>query len=307
MFQMWLAYDLETTFLKKGMKRHQAKILEIGMYAKDVTLQCLINPLEKYATGEEVIESLESTGQHPEKTLHFWTKLLIEKKALKSDVKRKEYQEQANAISTLLKRSDIAMEYVDDQKMAYALEKTNDNVKEAEDLLGRTMLKGFSPLFYNTKDTLERALKLGDGHTWVAHNGKSFDEKVIKGQGVEMHVTFGDSLPFFRARLPGELTYSLPLLYRRVLKKKYKAHHAFEDAKALFTLLEHFNGYHDKSDDLHTVRGVGSKSIVVFNKHKIFTRQDLDKYVEEHSREEFLKTFSNVHAYKALAQRLYKI
>lgn len=304
---MWLAYDLETTFLKKGGKRHQAKILEIGMYAKDLKFQCLINPLASYATGDEVIESLDSTGQHVENTLRFWTKLLIEKKALKSDVKRKNYKEQASAISTLLRRSDVAMEYVEDKKMAYALERTKDDIPAAEALMDRTMLKGTSPLFYNTKDTLERALKLGDGYTWVAHNGKSFDEKVIKGQGVEFHVQFGDSLPYFRKKLPGEMTYSLPLLYRSVLKKKYKAHHAFEDSKALWELLDHFNGYQERVDDLHMVRGVGPKSIAIFNKHKIYTQQDLDKYVEEHSIEEFKKTFDKVHCYKALAQRLFKI
>ena len=40
-----------------------------------------VHPCEKYATGDELIQSLDEMKQAPEATLRFWTKLLIGKKA----------------------------------------------------------------------------------------------------------------------------------------------------------------------------------------------------------------------------------
>ena len=103
-----LTYDLETTFLQKGQKRPSQRIIEIGMYTPEKSFQRMINPCEKYDTGEEIIQSLDTMKQAPAASLRFWTKLLVEKKALPSHLRRQNTLKQADAISKLLLRSDIA-------------------------------------------------------------------------------------------------------------------------------------------------------------------------------------------------------
>ncbi len=76
----WLTYDLETTFLKKGFKRKDNSYCKEAVYGKDNKgFQQLVNPINKYQNGKQLIKSLEQEGQHPEKTVQFWTKLLIGK------------------------------------------------------------------------------------------------------------------------------------------------------------------------------------------------------------------------------------
>ena len=92
---MWLTYDLESTFLRRGLKRADTLIIEIALYGKSVpdkkrlaAFQRLVNPLKCYDTGEDVIESLHAAGQSPERTLNFWVKLLVEKKLINSSARR---------------------------------------------------------------------------------------------------------------------------------------------------------------------------------------------------------------------------
>ena len=92
----FLTYDLETTFLQKGQKRPSQRILEIALYKGKESFSAMINPCEKYSDGKEVIQSLQNMRQHPEATLRFWTKLLVEKKALPSHFKRSSIDKQAN-------------------------------------------------------------------------------------------------------------------------------------------------------------------------------------------------------------------
>ena len=87
---MWLAYDTETSFLRSGFKRSDAKILEIALYNANIKFQKLINPLTKYASGDDIVNELYETGQHAENTLRFWTKLLIGKNALETSNRRKD-------------------------------------------------------------------------------------------------------------------------------------------------------------------------------------------------------------------------
>ena len=91
-------------------------MLEIALNTAESTFHRLVNPCEHYDTGEELVESLDEMKQHPDSTLRFWTKLLVEKRALPSNMKRATSAKQADAISTLLVRSDIAKkqaEYTD--------------------------------------------------------------------------------------------------------------------------------------------------------------------------------------------------
>ena len=326
----FLTYDLETCFLQKGQRRTNQRMLEIALYCKEFSFSKLINPCQKYNCGEEIIESLNAMDQNPEKSLRFWTKLLVEKRHLKSHLKRAGQEKQADAISTLLVRSQKAMdnkgEYTSNQWL-YALENNKEDVKLAKKYLDKYEVDGTKgPLFYDTKSTLEETLKIGIGRTWIAHNGKSFDEKIVRGNcdrlNIKINVDFEDSLPMFRRTITSD-SYSQPLLYRGIFGKGYKAHHALDDAIALYQLLEYVSDKESitieklfevkkspikKYDsDLSTIRGVGQKSIEKFKKGGIHTKKDLYKWVGTHSHEQFLKQFRGVYRYKSLADKLYPI
>ena len=326
----FLTYDLETSFLKTGQKRTNQRMLEIALYCKEFSFSKLINPCDQYKSGQEVIESLHKMDQNPEKTLRFWTKLLVEKRHLKSHFKRAGQQKQADAISTLLQRSAKALdnkgEYTSNQWL-YALENNKDDVKLAKKYLDEYEVeeKSNSPLFYDTKSTLEEALNIGIGRTWVAHNGRSFDSKIVRGNcdrlGIKINVDFEDSLPMFRRTITSD-SYSQPLLYRGIFGKGYKAHHALDDCIALYELLEYVSDKENvtieklfevkkapikKYSDLLEISGIGVKSLEKFKKGGIHCKKDLYKWVQEHSHDEFLKQFRGVYRYKSFAEKLYPI
>ena len=239
----FLCYDLEACFVQKGCKRAQTKILEIAFTTKDKSFQCLVNPLTTYQSGKEVIDSLHSMKQHVDNTLNFWTKLLIGKKALPSSLNRKPSIDKAEQISILLKRSDIAMEYEDAEGMMQSLARNEDDEDKAKDDI-RTRDDSFNQLFYTSDEAIKGMLKESEGiDIWVAHNGKSFDEKVLRGHDHDFeHVTFVDSLHLLKYLLPAMPSYSQPLLYQQLFAKKYFAHHALEDAVALYKIMDHALG-----------------------------------------------------------------
>ena len=102
------------------------------------------------------------------------------------------------------------------------------------------------------------------------------------------------------------------------------AHHALEDAKALFALLVHVldeKDIHEElkrtkdkkkkkkskphpSSDLYDVKGVGVKSVAVFHKQGIKTKEQLYNMVFKMDFNTWCKTFSEVHQYKKLYERL---
>lgn len=328
----FLTYDLETTFLQKGGKRPSQRILEIAMYTVEKQYQRLVNPIERYATGKEVIESLNEIKQHPESTLRFWTKLLIEKSALASQMKRKSIEDQADAISELLTRSEIARRKstYSTRQWLYALEEHHDE-KAARQFLDKHSTRGMKPksvLFYTTKESLEGALEFAkeyDPWACIAHNGKSFDMPIVLGNAercdIRFDVPFQDSLPMFRRKLPGHDSYSQPLLYRDIFHHGYKAHHALDDAKALYELMEHAlkkesleSLFHVKklsikvrpnSTDLRSIKGVGPKSAAIFVELGIKNKKQLNAWMKKYDKDQFMKTFSSVYAYRKLADRLY--
>ena len=327
-----LTYDLETTFLQKGQKRPSQRIIEIGMYTPDKRFQRMVNPCEKYATGEEIIQSLDDMKQAPEASLRFWTKLLVGKKALPSHLKRQNTLKQANAISKLLLRSDLAKEqhaisdkYTTNQWL-YALEEHHDKVNVAQQYLDKYEAKETpkSLLFHTTKSVLTQALSFGEKLTWVAHNGKSFDMPIVLGNCdrcnlVPDSIRFEDSLPMLRRKLSLP-SYSQPIVYKSCFNTAYKAHHALEDATALYRILEYvkkdgtildlFNTKKlrikiKKTSDLLLIKGIGPKSVKVFYTKGIKTKADLNKWVDTHDIGDWNTTFSSVYAYKKLGERLF--
>lgn len=328
----FLTYDLETTFLQKGQKRPSQRIIEIGMYTSDKQFQRMINPCEKYATGDELIQSLDEMKQAPEATLRFWTKLLIGKKALPSHLKRQNTLKQADAISKLLVRSDIAKEQHNlcdkytAQQWLYALEEHHDKINVAQQYLDKYKAKETpkSLLFHTTKSVLTEALLFGEKYTWIAHNGKAFDMPIVLGNCdrcnlVPDSISFEDSLPMFRRKC-NLTSYSQPLVYKAFFSSSYKAHHALEDAKALHKILNFMADEKGdvlslfevkklpikvKTSDLLSIKGVGPKSVAVFNNNGIYKKTQLDNWIKQHTMEEFKEKFNKVYAYKKLAERLY--
>lgn len=326
----FLTYDLETTFLQKGQKRSAQSMLEIALKTTDKHYQRLVNPCSTYNTGEELIRNLQEMKQRPEPTLRFWSKLLVEKKCLPSNIKRAQTDTQAEAISKLLVRSDIARKNkgkYNTQEWLYALETHNDKLEVAETFLNEHQVDTpKSPIFYNTKEALTGALAFGLNYTWIAHNGKSFDMPIVKGNcqrnGIKCEVEFEDSLHMFRRNIKTD-SYSQPLLYRSIFGKGYKAHHALDDAEALYELLEHVAKEKNTEvlelfkvkklprkikiqSDLLNIKGVGTKTALKFIQKGIRNRKQLDQWVQDHDRDEFLETFNDLYRYKKLAETLYE-
>lgn len=326
----FLTYDLETTFLQKGQKRPSQRILEIALFNGKESFSALVNPCDKYSTGHEVIQSLEDMNQHPEASLRFWTKLLVEKRALPSHLKRGSVDRQASAISSLLIRSDLAREkageeYTESQWL-YALENHNDSWKTAQQYLNKYDVKEKpkSLMFTSTLHALKDALDFGNNSTWIAHNGKSFDMPIVKGNCdrnnlIYSDIQFEDSLPMFKRNLTSD-SYSQPVLYRNCFSDGYKAHHALDDAKALYKLIRHVakdRGVEELfkvkklekriklKSDLLEIKGVGQKTLFKLKAKGIHNRKQLNAWTDKHTQDEFLEEFRGLYKYKDLAHKLY--
>jgi len=303
MFTKWLAYDLEACFLKKGCKRHETQILEIALYNKDISFQRLVNPLAKYASGVEVLDSLVDLNQHPDNTVQFWTKLLIGKKILSTAVKRKDVFEKAEAISKVLSRSTVARSHEDPELMVHALQRHDDDVEKAKDDLKK--VDKAPALFYTPHEAISEALNVGAQHLWIAHNGTAFDSKILKGHDEHdwKSIRFHDSLPLLKKKLPDLASYSQPMVYHHLFKKKYFAHHALEDSKALYQILNHVidditDVVTKKKSSLLDLKGIGAKSVEFLHSKKITDKEQLIRIVSTLSLKQWCKEYSKIHQHK---------
>jgi len=235
-----LFVDLETCFLRKGFKRKNQQILEIGMCKGKETFQCMVNP----CGDKPIVHELQRLGQDPEKSINFWTKLLVGKKMLNSAVKRKDMQGKADAIQAI---SGTFLHPMDAIKQAHA--------------------------FANPKETwVAHNGKSFDFHILKAH----MDQADLK------HPTFVDSLPILRKELD-LVSYSQPLVYKALFKDTYKAHHALHDAQALQKIWKRVEHEHEPKpkSELLELHGVGPKSVAELHKHGIFTVKQLTKAARE--------------------------
>ena len=195
------------------------------------------------------------------------------------------------------------MEYDDPSGMMQSLARNEDNEDIAKDDI-RTRDDSFNQVFYTPDEAIKGMLKEAEGiNIWVAHNGKSFDERILKGHDHDFdHVMFVDSLHLLKYLLPGMPSYSQPLLYQQLFKNKYFAHHALEDAVALHKIMDHALGekciletyqstvekrekkragkkktypkLHPESN-LYTLKGIGAKTVEKLYKQDIQTKEDL--------------------------------
>jgi DNA polymerase III epsilon subunit-like protein len=239
-----LFVDLETSFLAKGFKRRQTQLLEIGMCCGSDTYQQLINPVGH----KPLLSTLQQLGQHPAHTIHFWTKLLVDKKKLNRSWKRASVVDQAAAIRELIQSTSL---FVSPE-------------------VGVAKAVAFS--------------RKHAAHTWIAHNGKSFDFPILVPM-LASHLhrpEFVDSLPLVREAvdLP---SHSQPLVYKHLFKEKYVAHHALNDAVALQRIWNKLALKVPKvpkkvpkvpkvrKSELLSLYNVGPKSVLELRKHGIVT------------------------------------
>lgn len=237
-----LCIDLETTISSKvpdhirpsGKKRYETRILEIGAVDwqhPQTTYRALVNPIPKdipLHTTKDFFQHLQSTFQHPTRTINFWSKVLVKRKSLT--------------------RHMFSIEESPEVWLARQVDhRTKDFIRWHND-------PSAGPSFVNEKDALAGLLRFSQTHSvWMAHNGTSFDFKVLQGcaerhsMRIPTKIKQIDTLKLFRKRWPGHASYSQPILFQSLFQQKYNAHVAIDDAKALAKLCKHASSPSKKS------------------------------------------------------------
>ena len=228
MFPHGICLDLETTIAGKcghripGTKRYETRITEIGCVNwqnTEETFGCLINPVPatvKLENGKSLINWLKDNYQKPAPTINFWANVLTNRGSLSKEMFiHPEPPEIWNRTTTLNKANDFARWH---------------------------NTPGIGPQMLTEKDALQELFAFTAGRAWIAHNGNSFDYKVLQGAALRTGVAIPDtikkhdSLRIFRKSIPGYKSYSQPKLYSAIFKRDYNAHVAIADARALAEL-----------------------------------------------------------------------
>ena len=228
MFPHGICLDLETTIAGKcghripGTKRYETRITEIGCVNwqnTEETFGCLINPVPatvKLENGKSLINWLKDNYQKPAPTINFWANVLTNR-------------------GSLSKEMFINPEPPEIWNRMTAINKSNDFARWHN-------TPGIGPQMLTEKDALQELFAFTAGRAWIAHNGNSFDYKVLQGAALRTGVAIPDtikkhdSLRIFRKSIPGYKSYSQPKLYSAIFKNDYNAHVAIDDAKALAEL-----------------------------------------------------------------------
>jgi len=222
-----ICLDLETTIAGKcghripGTKRYETRITEIGCVNwqnTEETFGCLVNPVPsdvKLENGKSLINWLKDNYQKPAPTINFWGKVLTNRGSLTSKMFiNPEPPEIWNRMTAINKANDFA--------------RWHNN-------------PGIGPHMLTEKEALQKLIEFTAGRPWIAHNGNSFDYKVLQGAALRTNVVIPnivkhDSLKIFRKMIPGYKSYSQPKLYSAIFKRDYNAHVAIADARALAEL-----------------------------------------------------------------------
>lgn len=223
--------DLETTIAGRipdnirpaGQKRFETRIIEIGaVHWKKTQLQfqCLVNPLPEnsvLSTPNDLFTLLRSMFQKPDATIDFWSSVLVKRKSVTSSM------------------------FLYPETPEIWRRRTTFN--RAKDFIRWYNKPSLGPVFKTEKQALQELIAFTKQHpVWLAHNGKSFDYKVLDGCAertkliIPANITKVDTLRLFRQYLPGHVSYSQPKLYVDIFKRNYNAHVAIDDARALAEL-----------------------------------------------------------------------
>ena len=268
--------DLETSFLSKGYRRSDQRILEIGAVSLDTldTFNVLVHPFEAHLkSGKDLIQQLISMGQQAMPTIDFWITIL-EKKELIRKVKRS---------------NDIKADYIANliNQNIYYEDKHTKGIKRKERLKTLLARKDNPKIFMVTDLTALSALQRFTstyGDLWYAHNGKSFDYKILDASAKRLSMHFNgvqkvDTLALFKKQHPGLSSYAQPKLYEHFEKGSYTAHIALDDAKALQTLMKHIDTKPIQS--LQSIKFCGPKTEALFNQHGVHTIEQLKQQVKD--------------------------
>ena len=227
-----ICVDLETTITAKisdairapGFKRFETRIIEIGAcHWKDSSRRFmrLVNPITvPLASGPELMRHLHEMRQKPKPTLNFWSNVLYKRKSL-----------------------DRGM-FLTEEDPAVWLARSPE--RRAKDFV-RWFNGARGPDFVTETEALRDLVKWTGSNPWLAHNGNSFDFKVLMGcserTGVPIPKTieFHDTLKLFRKYIPGHKSYSQPKLYEAIFNEKYNAHVAIDDSLAFSRLCNYCN------------------------------------------------------------------
>ncbi len=228
-----ICVDLETTIAgkipddvrPKGQKRYETRILEVGAVLWRDTTQtfgCVVNPIPSETTlqsSQDLFQWLRSIYQKPEVTINFWSRVLVHRDSLTPDMFRRK------------------------EEPLVWLGRTAQN--KALDFVHWHNHPSDGPDFVTESQALKGLIAFGAGRAWLAHNGKSFDYKVLEGCAqrtgfpIPALVKQYDSLHLFLILLPFHKSYSQPRLYSALFGQTYNAHVAIDDAKALAQLCRH--------------------------------------------------------------------
>jgi len=225
-----ICVDLETTIAGKipdnvrpsGEKRFETRIIEIGAVhwqQQDKRFMRLVNPINvKLHSGNELIQHLKSIHQKPGPTLNFWSRVLVRR----NSVDRTMFQKEESPEVWLARKLET----------------------KADDFV-RWFNGAHGPAFVPEREALHDLLEWSGKDSWLAHNGNSFDFKVLQGCALRTGIVITpaiqqyDTLKLFRKQLPGHKSYSQPVLYEKIFGEKYNAHVAIDDALALSRLCQH--------------------------------------------------------------------
>ena len=231
-----ICIDLETTISSKipdhirppGKKRYETRILEIGAIDwqnPTIKYQALVSPIlhcPPMNSTAELFRHLTEMHQHPTRTIDFWSKVLVKRHSLT--------------------RHMFSIEESPEVWLARQVH------HRAKDFIRWHKDPSSGPMFVSEKQALEGLLRFTREHEhscWLAHNGNSFDFKVLEGCSERTLIPMipkvrkVDTLRLFRKCIPGHKSYSQPVLYEALFNKKYNAHVAIDDAIALATLCRH--------------------------------------------------------------------
>ena len=249
-----ICVDLETTIAGKvpdtiqpsGQKRYETRIIEIGAVDwknPSRTFGCLVNPIPASTTLDSVDDLFKWMTKHhqkPSSTLNFWSKVLVKRKSVTRTMFRSEEAPLVWLNRTVRNR---AVDFVH----------WHNNPTDG-------------PVFVTEEEGLRQLLAFGKGQDWLAHNGKSFDYKVLQGCAlrtglpIPSSIQKHDTLHLFRKCIPGHKSYSQPKLYSALFNEIYNAHVAIDDAKALTRLCQHASRLEPGAKKLSQIKVDRSKS-----------------------------------------------
>lgn len=243
-----ICVDLETTIAGKvpntiqppGQKRYETRIIEIGAVEwknPSRTFGCLVNPIPASTTLHSVDDLFKWMTKHhqkPSSTINFWSKVLVKRKSVTRTMFRSEEAPLVWLNRTVRNR---AVDFVH----------WHNNPTDG-------------PVFLTEEEGLRQLLAFGQGQDWLAHNGNSFDYKVLQGCAlrtglpIPSSIQKHDTLHLFRKCIPGHKSYSQPKLYSALFNEIYNAHVAIDDAKALTRLCQHASRLEPGAQKLSNIR-----------------------------------------------------